>query len=79
MNVKTLAQSLPDSAFHNIRWREGTNERLMGRFVALRVRCAGGNVGKVRPLPDQWLLIEWPADQAETGEIVPAPLLQMSA
>ena len=62
MNVKTLAQSLPDSAFHNIRWREGTNERLMGRFAALRLRCA---VGKVRPLPDQWLLIEWPADQAE--------------
>ena len=65
MNVKALAQSLPDSAFHNISWREGTNERLTGRFAALRVRCAGGNVGKARLLPEQWLLIEWPADQAE--------------
>lgn len=65
VNVKTLAQSLPDSAFHNISWREGTNERLTGRFAALRVRCAGGNVGKARLLPEQWLLIEWPADQAE--------------
>ncbi len=65
VNVKTLAQSLPDSAFHSISWREGTNKRLTGRFAALRVRCAGGNVGKARLLPEQWLLIEWPADQAE--------------
>ncbi len=65
VNVKALARSLPDSAFHNISWREGTNERLTGRFAALRVRCAGGNVGKARLLPEQWLLIEWPADQAE--------------
>ena len=65
VSVKTLALGLPDSAFHNISWREGTNERLTGRFAALRVRCAGGNVGKARLLPEQWLLIEWPADQAE--------------
>jgi len=65
VSVKTLAQGLPDSAFHSISWREGTNERLTGRFAALRVRCAGGNVGKARLLPEQWLLIEWPADQAE--------------
>ena len=49
----------------NISWREGTNERLTGRFAALRVRCAGSNVGKARLLPQQWLLIEWPAGQAE--------------
>ena len=30
-----------------------------------RVRCAGGNVGRARLLPKQWLLIEWPAEQAE--------------
>jgi len=65
VSVKALAQSLPDSAFQNISWREGTNDRLTGRFAALRVRCAGGNVGKARLLPLQWLLIEWPAEQAE--------------
>ena len=65
LNVKALAQGLPDSAFQNISWREGTNERLTGRFAALRVRCAGGNLGKARLLPQQWLLIEWPAGQAE--------------
>jgi SRSO17 transposase len=31
----------------------------------VRVRCAGGNVGRARLLPEQWLLIEWPADQVE--------------
>jgi len=65
VNVKTLAQGLPDSAFQNISWREGSNERLTSRFAALRVRCAGGNVGKARLLPEQWLLIEWPVGQAE--------------
>ena len=63
VNVKTLAQGLPNSAFQNISWREGTNERLTGRFAALRVRCAGSNVGKARLIPQQWLLIEWPAGQ----------------
>jgi len=65
VSVKALAQSLPASAYQSISWREGTNERLSSRFAALRVRCAGGNVGKARLLPQQWLLIEWPADQAE--------------
>ena len=65
MNVKTLAQGLPESTFQRISWREGTNERLTGRFAALRVRCAGGNLGKARLLPQQWLLIEWPAGQTE--------------
>jgi SRSO17 transposase len=65
VSVKALAHALPDSAYQSISWREGTNERLSSRFAALRVRCAGGNVGKARLLPQQWLLIEWPADQAE--------------
>ena len=65
VNVKALAHSLPDSAFHTISWREGTNERLTGRFASLRVRCAGGDAGKARLLAQQWLLIEWPADQGE--------------
>jgi SRSO17 transposase len=79
VNVKTLAQSLPDNAFHTISWREGSNERLTGRFAALRVRCAGGNVGKARLLPEQWLLIEWPADQAEPEKYYLSTLPQTAA
>jgi len=59
ISVKALAQSLPESAFQNISWREGSNERLTGRSAALRVRG-----GKAQLHPEQWLLIEWPADQA---------------
>jgi SRSO17 transposase len=65
VSVKELALCLPKSAWQNISWREGTNAQLTGRFAAVRVRCAGGNVGKARLLPEQWLLIEWPADQTE--------------
>ena len=65
MCVKALAMSLPARAFKTITWREGSNAPLSGRFAALRVRHAGGNAGKARLRPLQWLLIEWPKDQAE--------------
>jgi SRSO17 transposase len=65
MSVKALALSLPTQAYQTLSWREGTNEPLSGRFAAVRVRHAGGNSGKARLRPQEWLLIEWPADQAE--------------
>ncbi len=65
MSVKALAQSLPESAFQTISWREGTNHTLSDRFAAVRVRHAGGNSGKARLRAQQWLLIEWPHGQAE--------------
>lgn len=65
VSVKELALGLPKNTWQNISWREGTNAHLTGRFAAVRVRCAGGNVGRARLLPEQWLLIESPADQAE--------------
>jgi SRSO17 transposase len=68
MSVKALAQSLPSRAFQNINWREGTNDSLNGRFAAVRVRHAGGNTGKARLRPEQWLLIEWPASDAEPSK-----------
>ena len=63
--VKDLAQGLAASAFQTISWREGSNETLSGRFAAVRIRHAGGNIGKARLHPEQWLLIEWPAAHAE--------------
>jgi len=65
LSVKALAQQLPASAFQTISWREGTNETLTARFAALRVRHAGGNAGRARLRPEEWLLIEWPAGDAE--------------
>jgi SRSO17 transposase len=65
MSVKAVAMTLPPQAFQLISWREGTNDTLSSRFAAVRVRHAGGNSGKARLRPEQWLLIEWPADQNE--------------
>lgn len=65
LTVKALAHALPARAFRTVRWREGTNQALSSRFAAVRVRHAGGNVGRARLWPQQWLLIEWPHDQPE--------------
>jgi SRSO17 transposase len=65
VSVKDLAHALPASAFQTISWRQGTNETLSGRFAAVRVRHAGGNIGKARLHPEEWLLIEWPSSDAE--------------
>jgi len=65
VSVKALALSLPDSSYQTISWREGTNQALSERFAAVRVRHAGGNTGKARLRPEQWLLIEWPIGQVE--------------
>ncbi len=68
ISVKALAMSLPQEAFQTIAWREGTNTLLRERFAAVRVRHAGGNVGKARWRPEQWLLIEWPANDKEPSK-----------
>jgi len=65
LSVRALAQSLPPDAFQRVSWREGSNEMLGGRFAAVRVRHAGGNTGRARLWPSQWLLIEWPGDEPE--------------
>lgn len=64
-SVKALAEGLSASAFQILSWREGTNATLSGRFAAVRVRHAGGNAGRARLQPEQWLLIEWPLGDAE--------------
>ena len=63
MSVKALAGQVPAQAWQTISWREGTNQTLSSRFAALRVRHAGGNSGRARLKPQQWLLIEWPTGQ----------------
>lgn len=58
VSIEDLAHALPASAFQAISWRQGTNETLSGRYGVVRVRHAGGNIGKARLHPEQWLLIE---------------------
>lgn len=63
--VKALAQSLPAESYRSVSWREGTNTVLSSRFAAVRVRHAGGNSGRARLRPQEWLLIQWPEGEAE--------------
>ena len=66
LSVKRLAETLPPQRWRTVRWREGTNETLSSRFAAVRVRAAHRDEEGLRaPRAQQWLLIEWPVDQAE--------------
>ena len=65
ITVKQLAQELPEKAWREVAWREGSKETLHSRFAALRVRPAYGDDRKGGLQPEQWLLIEWPAGTDE--------------
>jgi len=63
--VRELAISLPFSAWKTVRWREGTRDRLHSRFAARRVRPAHRDDWRSEPRAAEWLLIEWPSQEAE--------------
>jgi len=66
LSVKGLAEKLAAHRWHTVLWREGTNTKLSSRFAAVRVRAAHRDEAGLRaPRQEQWLLIEWPKDQAE--------------
>lgn len=56
MSVEKLALAFADEEWRTIGWREGTNEKLSGRFARVRVRVA-------THAPEEWLLVEWPCDE----------------
>jgi SRSO17 transposase len=61
IGVLELARALPAGSYRTISWREGTNTTLSSRFARVRVRAAQAN----RPRAEEWLLIEWPKDEAQ--------------
>lgn len=65
VQVKTLAMELPADAWQTIAWREGSNTLLTSRFARRRVRPAPQAAGRDELAEEEWLLIEWPADEAE--------------
>jgi SRSO17 transposase len=68
LSAKALATSLPAESWQVVTWREGTNVELSSRFAALRVRPAHRDFNRSAPHPEEWLLIEWPEDEAEPGK-----------
>ena len=59
--VLELARTLAPQCFRSITWRQGVAEPLRSRFARVRVRAAHRNV----PRAEEWLVIEWPKDEAE--------------
>lgn len=65
ISVKALAMSLPAKSWRTVTWREGTAEPLVSRFARVRVRAAHRDYNLTTARPEEWLLIEWPKDEAE--------------
>ena len=65
ISVKALALRLPQDAWTEVRWREGSADWLTSRFARQRVRAAHRDTLLRAPRPEEWLLIEWPAGEAQ--------------
>ena len=65
VSVKQLAMSLPSTAYKDITWREGTEQKLRSRFAAVRIRPAHRDYWQAEPHAEEWLLIEWPKSEKE--------------
>jgi SRSO17 transposase len=66
VSVEKLALALPAEVWRKIGWRQGTNEKLTGRFACVRVRSAHDRNAATEAIAVEWLLIEWP-----DGEVKP--------
>ena len=64
-SAKEIARSLPSDAWITITWREGSIDPLTSRFARLRVRAAHRDYHLGEPRSEEWLLIEWPAEEKE--------------
>lgn len=65
IGVEELAIDLPADEWRRISWRQGTNEKLSGRFARVRVRSAHDRDVATETIAEQWLLIEWPEGEAK--------------
>jgi SRSO17 transposase len=65
VSVQRVATELPGSAWHTVRWREGTKGAMQSRFAAVRVRPAHRDYWRAAPRAIEWLLIEWPSRERE--------------
>lgn len=62
MSVKALARTIPYRRRRKLRWREGTNATLRGRFSFCRVKTTHADGTPIEEREEQWLVIEWPLD-----------------
>jgi SRSO17 transposase len=60
-----LARSLPAEAWQTATWREGSRGEMTSRFTALRIRTSHRDYLRREARPVEWLLMEWPGNEAE--------------
>ncbi len=65
ISVLDLAHELPKDVYRTIQWREGTNGVLRSRFAAVRVRASHGHRPQSILPREEWLIIEWPKNEAK--------------
>ena len=65
MSAKHLAIALPQNAWRQVAWREGTNEKLTSRFAAVRIRPAHRDYWRSQPHAEEWFLVEWPKHERQ--------------
>ena len=65
LSAKDLAEQMAADAWSTLTWREETNTELASRFAAVCLRPASRAFNLTEPHPEEWLLIEWPEDEAE--------------
>lgn len=63
ITIDKLAHSLPNDSWKTVRWQEGTKGPLRSRFAYVRVRTAHRDFTRSTPRDEEWLLIEWPAEE----------------
>jgi SRSO17 transposase len=68
ISAKDLALALPKAAWQDISWRQGSARAMRSRFAAVRVRPAHRDYKKAEPHPEEWLLMEWPKEEAEPAK-----------
>jgi SRSO17 transposase len=64
VSAKALAEALPAEVWRAVTWREGSNAELGSRFAAVRLRPASRDFNRSEAHGEEWLLIEWPENEA---------------
>ncbi len=68
VSAQQLALGLPKKSLAAGHLGEGSNTKLASRFAPVRVRPAHRDYHRSTPRPEEWCLIEWPADEAEPAK-----------
>jgi SRSO17 transposase len=65
VSVAAFALERGRKALHTVTWRQGSKGPQKSRFGFVRLRTAHGHTKGTPPGPEQWLLYEWPTDEAK--------------